>query len=160
MTMSIPSRLVIVLGLAAPLAGCGDDSALMRFLFSPPAPTLEPKDGWPVDYADPRALAPTIDTMVVERTLGGVIVHVSGTTPTPGYYAPQLVIPDAARYGQAGPELRLDFRVETPTAAELGLMRQTGPQEILASVTLTDKQLTGVTTITVVGAQNSRSVRR
>ncbi|MEJ6388295.1 hypothetical protein [Gymnodinialimonas ulvae] len=99
---------------------------------------------------DPRSLVTEITQLSIEATTSGAILRATGVTPAQGYFAAELVLAEAED-GQ----LFFDFRAAAPTGAPLP-----GVQTITAGVTLTNGELAGIRSITVIAAQNRRTVSR
>ena len=100
--------------------------------------------------ADPRPLVTEITQLSVEQTTSGAIIRATGVTPLQGYFAAELVLAENSD-GAAVFEFR--------AAAPLG-NQAPGVQTIVAGTTLTNGELAGVRSITVIAAQNRRTVSR
>lgn len=103
---------------------------------------------------DGRRLANQILSLKVDAFPGGAIVRTIALPPTQGFWDAELVeIED-----EDPSNVVYEFRLLPPVA-----QRRQGTQrsrEIIAGATLSRIRLQGVRTITVVGAQNRRTVRR
>lgn len=103
---------------------------------------------------DNRSLAPQILSLSVDAFPGGAIVRTIGLPPTQGFWDAELVEietddPTALVY---------EFRLLPPVA-----QRRQGTQrsrEIIAGASVSQVKLDRIRTITVVGTQNRRTVRR
>ncbi len=100
--------------------------------------------------ADPRGLVTEITQLSVEQTTSGAILRATGVTPSQGYFDAELVLVEINNGA-----IVFDFRAAAPQGNQ-----QPGVQSITAGVTLTNGELAGVRTITVIAAQNRRTVSR
>ena len=156
--MRLPIALLLVAALA--VAGCGRirDSRINPFNWfgrsAPAATVTTPAADQP---ADPRALVAEVVAMEVTAQPGGAIVHATGLPPTQGWWQADLV---AANGGvPVDGVLSYRFVVEPPPASTA---RVSTPQsrEVTAAVFVTERDLEGVRSITVIGASGSRTARR
>lgn len=151
-------RLILILGLAAGLAGCGaiSDSSLNPFNWfggSSEVETLVPLD--PVE-ADPRQLIDQVTELRIERTPGGAIVRAAGLPPTQGYWDGAL-IPEN-RGDPVGGVLTYQFRISEPVTPQRVSTERS--RRVTVGAFLTEQALEGVREIRVVGARNARAARR
>lgn len=110
-------RTALALAGAVLLAGCGgrrDGERRRWFGFGrrDEPETLEPEGGFLSDRADPRPLAPRVDSMAIERVASGVIVRATTVMPTQGYWDADLV-PAPGENPRDG-VYRFDFRAWPP----------------------------------------------
>jgi hypothetical protein len=100
--------------------------------------------------ADPRPLVTEITQLSIEGTTSGAILRATGVTPAQGYFDAELVLVELNEGAVV-----FEFRAAAPTG-----QATPGVQSIIAGVTLTNGELAGVRTITVVAAQNRRTINR
>ena len=100
--------------------------------------------------ADPRGLVTEVTQLSVEQTTSGAILRATGVTPAQGYYDAELVLAEINNGAVV-----FEFRAAAPTR-----VTTPGLQTIVAGVTLTNGELAGVSSITVIAAQNRRTVSR
>lgn len=146
-------RVILVLALMTSLAACG--SRLNPFNWfggdrEQRIAVAEVETGTP---ADPRQLVTEVVDLAVEPTTQGAIVRAMGRPPVQGFWEAELV--EVERSEGA---IVYDFRVFPP----LTETRQGTPQsrEVVVGANLTNFDLAGIRTITVIGAQNRRTVSR
>jgi len=146
-------RLLIALGLILTLSACGESRLNPLNWFGGEREQRITVTEEEERTTDPRPLVSEIIGLTAEPTTSGLIVRATGRTPTQGYFAAELL--DAGREGST---LILEFRAEPP----LGGAPEGTPQsrEIVAAVDLGPSDLQGLTTITVIGQTNRRSVSR
>ncbi len=145
-------RAILLITLIFSVAACGDsrlnpfnwfgNDREQRVSVDPNAVTGTP--------ADPRSLVTEITQLSVEQTTSGAILRATAVTPAQGYFDAELVLAEINN-GSIVFEFRAAPPVGQPTP---------GLQTIVAGVTLTNGELAGVRTITVIAAQNRRSVSR
>lgn len=106
-----------------------------------------------VEVTDPRGLVPEVLSLTVDQVPQGAIVQATGLPPTQGFWDADLVEVD-----RTDGNLVYEFRILPP----LRSTPQGTPQsrEILAGTTLSVRELAGIRSITVLGAENRRAVRR
>jgi len=111
-----------------------------------PSPSPAPPD-------DQRQLVAEVVDLSVEPTTQGAIVRAMGRPPVQGFWEAELV-----EVERNEGSLVYEFRVFPP----LSPTRQGTPQsrEVVVGANLTNFDLAGVRTITVLGAQNRRTVSR
>jgi hypothetical protein len=149
------SRRLVVLGLAAALAGCGRlrQSKLNPFNWfkkSQPRETIV----LPGEKDDPRPLVDTVLSMAVEPIPGGAVVRARGVTPTQGWWDAELVLRDVEEAGV----LVYEFRLQPPPGRTDVNTQQS--REIDVAIYISDVKLEGVREIVVQGATNARTSRR
>ncbi|SMX22064.1 hypothetical protein [Boseongicola aestuarii] len=105
---------------------------------------------------DQRPLVASVESLVIERLPGGIIVRATGLPPMQGWYDAQLVREANAA---AGPGVLVySFRArppETPTRVSTQQSR-----ELIVGTYLSDLELAGITSIRVLAAGNARTVGR
>ena len=106
--------------------------------------------------ADPRSLVQQVTALEVARQPGGAIVRASGLPPTQGWWDAEL----GAENDGIAKDGVLSYRFVV--FAPPGERRVSTPQsrELTAAIYLSDMRLQDVRQIVVLGATNSRSVRR
>lgn len=145
-------RATIALALILSLAACGTrlnpfnwfgGDREERIAVTEPAP--EPTDG--------RRLVPEVVDLAVDATAQGAIIRATGRPPVQGYWEAELV--EVAR--EAG-SITYEFRVFPPlTPTREGTVQS---REVIVGASLSNFDLAGIRTITVIGAENRRSVNR
>ena len=103
-----------------------------------------------VEDPDGRQLVSEISQLSVESTTSGAIVRATGITPSLGYHSADLVLVE-----RTDTSIVFEFRAQPPRAAAGQAL-----QEIVAGVSLTNGELAGLRSITVIAQQNRRSVTR
>jgi hypothetical protein len=103
--------------------------------------------------ADPRALVAEVVDLAIAPTPQGAIVRAMGRPQTQGYWEAELV--EVERTDGA---LVLEFRVFPPLAASAVGTPQS--REIITGLQLSNFDLASIRTITVIGAENRRTVSR
>lgn len=94
--------------------------------------------------------------MQVESNPGGAVIRATGLADGQGYWDAELV---RAPSDEDTPSvLQLQFRVRPPLSPAPGGSQRS--REITVAAYATDQDLEGIRSITVVGAQNSRTSRR
>jgi len=118
--------------------------------------TLAPRGGYVDRVIDNRALVGSVTGLEITRTQGGALVVATGLAPTPGWWDAELVAESETPAGDG--TLTYAFRV-----AEPGAPTPTAPppaRELTSAVFLSAQSLEGVRRIVVLGATNSRAIRR
>ncbi len=149
------SRRLVVLGLAAALAGCAGvrQSKLNPFNWfkkSEPRETIVLPD----EKTDPRPLVDTVLSMAVEPIPGGAVVRARGVSPTQGWWDAELVPQDLDDKGV----LVYEFRLLPPTKRADVSTQQS--REVDVAIYISDVKLENVREIVVQGATNARVSRR
>lgn len=105
---------------------------------------------------DPRPLVSQVTSLKIDRTAGGVLVTATGLPPTQQYYDGELVPlnDELPVKGVLVYELRATKPPGTPRVSTAA------SREMSVGTFISDQALAGVRSIQVLGAQNSRSVRR
>ncbi len=139
------------------LTGCATvrDSRLNPFnWFGSSTAEVEPLVEARAAVVDRRPLVREVTALTVERTPGGAVIRATGLPPTQGYYAAELTQADESPPGT----LSYLFRALPPREATRS---GTAPsREIVVAIFVTDQQLAGISTIRVLGQENSRASRR
>lgn len=107
------------------------------------------------EVRDPRPLVDQITALSVEPTPTGAIVRATGLPPMQGWHSAALV---AQSDGPVGGEMVFFFRAVPPDGATRVSTVQS--RELTAARRLTAQQLAVTRVVRVVGARNSRVVRR
>ncbi|RME15048.1 MAG: hypothetical protein D6801_08085 [Alphaproteobacteria bacterium] len=153
-------RILAALALVLGLAACSNGINLNPLnWFSKPGQedwvAIEPADGWG-DTQDRRLLVDQVTRLTAERTTAGIIVHATGLPPRLGYWDATL-----EPLNDGKPEngvLTYEFRIATPrwaTPPGTPYARTVHVAEFISNARLRD-----IRAIRVVGARNSRSLRR
>ena len=152
-------RQVLTLGIAAfALAGCGFGQSRLNPLnwFGGDEESETVADVAIPDDADRRPLMPVISSLTLERTPGGVIVRATGLPPVQGWHDAALVSDTRGR--PEGGVLTFAFRARPPLTPTRVSTEQS--REVVVARFVSDITLAGTREIRVVGAVNTRSVRR
>lgn len=152
------SRVFISIALVLALSACS--SKLNPFNWfggdvSDPRVAVEPRGGF-VQDSDSRTLVAQVSALSVLRVSGGAVIRADGQPPRLGYWNAELV-----PLNDAEPEngvLSFEFRIAEPLAAQGSGTPYS--RRVLVSHFVSDAKLQGVRQIRIVGASNSRSVRR
>lgn len=148
--------LLAALGLVLTVTACGTvrDSRLNPFNWFG-ADSNEPVSvDAPTQIVDGRQLADQILSLSIERHPGGAILRTVALPSTQGFWDAALIeVP-----GDDPGALVYEFRVAPPP--ERGPQGTQASREIIAGDDLSNERLETIRTITVVGQQNRRTVRR
>lgn len=148
---------IVVLMIAVALIGPGcSGNSFSNWLNPKPTTTLEPKGGYKPVAVDNRPVIEEITSLRVENTLGGVILIAEGLPPTQGFWEADLV---PVETGDAKSTSRkFEFRARPPISpAPTG---STASRKIEAGIYLSNQDLEGARTLTVVSLKSTRSVNR
>lgn len=149
---------LVVLASTVGLTACSGDNFITRGLRGKPPETLTPDGGYGPRLDDQRPLIAQVTALQVDSTPGGAIIRATGLPDGVGYWDADLVPADPESDGANRSELRLEFRVRPPeTPAPGGSVRS---REVTVATFASTYDLTGINSITVVAAQNSRTTRR
>lgn len=107
--------------------------------------------GTQVAPVDSRGLIGTVDAVELIRTPNGAIVRATGRAAGQGGFNAQLV-----PVSNAGGVLRMAFRIAMPQVQPAGARAQ----QITVARVIPARELAGITSIQVQGAQNVQTVRR
>jgi len=105
------------------------------------------------DDGDIRPLVTEVLSMSVDAVPQGAIIRATGLPPTQGYWGADLV-----EVERTDREVIYEFRVVPPLEQRPASTQQS--REVIVGTQLSTFELAGIRTITVVGAQNRRSVTR
>lgn len=119
------------------------------------AGTLEPEGGYPPSVVDDRTLVQQITALDVEPSPGGVIIRAQGLPPTQGWWNAGLV--NVTDEKTPAGTLVYEFRARPPLGAAAAGSAQS--RKIETAAYANNIELEGIRSITVKGAQNSRSAR-
>lgn len=150
-------KLMFPLALAALIAvsGCsGDDGK--RWYENSEVTSLEPDGGYDPIEVDTRPLVAQITALRLEVTPGGIVVRATGLPPLQEYWDADLVLIDSDNVPAS--TLRYEFRVRPPV--DSAIVGTVASREIILGAYASELELRGIREITVVGATNSRTVRR
>lgn len=103
---------------------------------------------------DGRRLAASITSLKIDAFPGGAIIRTIGLPPTQGFWDAELIEIDSENPS----EVFYEFRMSPPIGPRRASTQRS--REIIAGATLSRARLEDVRTITVIGAQNRRTVRR
>mgnify|MGYP003645691624 CR=1 FL=1 len=103
---------------------------------------------------DGRSLVTEIVSLDVVPNPGGAVISAMGLPPRQGYWEADLV-----EISRENGELVFEFRVYQPAEPDTRVSTQRS-REILAGTALSRFDLAGIRTVTVIGQQNRRTVRR
>ncbi len=103
---------------------------------------------------DPRGLVTEVVSFDVDPNPGGAILRAVGLPPRQGYWEADLV-----ETSRENGEMVFEFRVYQPLDTNTRVSTQRS-REILAGTVLSQHDLAGIRSITVIGQQNRRTVRR
>lgn len=145
-------RVILALALATSLAACGA-SRLNPFNWFGGDRETRVEAAEPATQGDLRGLVAEVTELAVEPVPQGAIVRATGRAPTQGFWEADLV--EVAR---GDGTLVYEFRVFPPLeTSRVGTPRS---REVVTGTQLSNFDLRGIRTVTVVGAQNRRSVSR
>ncbi len=111
---------------------------------------VDPDDPSRVTLIDSRVFISEITQLSVEQTTAGAIIRATGVAPSQGYFDAELVMIERTESSVV-----YDFRVAQPLGNGLQ-----GIQDIFVGTELSVGELAGVRTITVIAANNRRTVTR
>lgn len=106
-----------------------------------------------VETLDPRSLVREVVSLSIEQEPRGAVVTATGLPSVQGYWEADLV-----EVQREDGVVVYEFRVLPPLSQTRSGTQQS--REVLAGTSLTTRELAGIRTIRVVGAENSRSVSR
>ena len=102
-------------------------------------------------------LAAFVRTAKIDRTRDGGIVHARAVMPRQGYYDAKLVSKDVFNQNDTS-VLVLEFRAKEPDFSTLQSTKRS--REVDVGVFLSNKKLSGIRRIQIVGSQNQVTIRR
>lgn len=145
-------RALLALALVTGLAACGNSRLNPFNWFGADRETrVEVTEEATPD--DLRGLVAEVVDLAVEPVAQGAIIRATGLPPTQGFWEAELV--EVERSDTA---IVYEFRVFPPVTPSRVSTQQS--REIITGTQLSNFELRGVRTITVIGAQNRRSVTR
>lgn len=118
-------------------------------------------EGGYVPPSDGRRRIATVTDLDVERVPGGALITATGLPLTQGFWDPALLPMDYDEVGEpigVNGTFRLEFRHKLPPVRNPQGTQDS--REMTAAIFVTDQNLEGVRTITVIGTENQRSSRR
>jgi hypothetical protein len=145
-------RVILSLALVTSLAACGYSRLNPFNWFGGDRETrVEAAESSTPD--DPSRLVAEVVDLAVEPTTTGAIIRATGLPPVQGFWEAELI-----EVERTESEVVYEFRVLPPLQAT----RVSTPQsrEVITGTQLTNFELRGIRTITVIGAQNRRTVSR
>ena len=146
-------RVILALALVASLAACGTRLNPFNWFGGDREQRIRVEQTVPTDPRELRGLVTEIVDLSVEPTTQGAIVRAMGRPPVQGFWEAELV-----EVERANGAIVYEFRVFPP----LTPTREGTPQsrELVVGAELSNFDLQGIRTITVIGAENRRSVSR
>lgn len=146
-------RVILALALMMSVAACGTRLNPFNWFGEPREERVRAEERVAENPLDRRFLIAEVVDFAIDPTPQGVILRAIGRPQTQGHWQADLV--EVARDNAA---LILEFRVfPPPTPTPAGTQQS---REILAGLELSHFDLRGIRTITVVGAENRRSITR
>lgn len=145
-------RILITLLLVLGLAGCASRLNPWNWFGGDREQRIEVVET--VEEVDGRQLVAEIVSLDVVPNPGGAVISAMGLPPRQGYWEADLV-----EIGRENGELVFEFRVYEPVDPNTPVSTQRS-REILAGTALSRFDLAGIRSITVIGQQNRRTVRR
>ncbi|NKX46364.1 hypothetical protein [Roseicyclus persicicus] len=146
-------RVILALALVTSLAACGSRLNPFNWFGGDREQRIRVEQTVPEDPRDLRGLVTEIVDLSVEPTPQGAIVRAMGRPPVQGFWEAELVEVERAEGG-----IVYEFRVFPPlTATPAGTPQS---REVVVGTQLSNFDLQGIRTITVIGAENRRSVSR
>jgi hypothetical protein len=146
-------RVIPALALMTGLAACDSQLNPMNWFGNESEERIEATEGVETGPVDPRPLVAEVVDLAVEPTSQGAIVRAMGRPPVQGYWEADLI-----EVERANGVIVYEFRVFPPPVPT----REGTPQsrEVVVGTQLSNFDLTEIRTITVIGAQNRRTVSR
>ena len=145
-------RILITLLLVLGLAGCASRLNPMNWFGGDREQRIAAVETVP--DTDGRSLVAEIVSLDVVPSPGGAVISAMGLPPQQGYWEADLV-----EVSRENGELVFEFRVYQPIDPDTRVSTQRS-REILAGTALSRFDLAGIRTVTVIGQQNRRTVRR
>ncbi|WP_284264190.1 hypothetical protein [Roseicyclus amphidinii] len=145
-------RVILSLALVTSLAACGASRLNPLNWFGGDRETrVETVEA--AEPADLRGLVAEVTALSVEATSQGAIIRATGLPPTQGFWEAELV--EVAR-GEGS--ITYEFRVFPPvTPARVSTAQS---REVITGTQLSNRELAEIRRVTVIAAQNSRTVSR
>ncbi|WP_297617513.1 hypothetical protein [uncultured Roseicyclus sp.] len=145
-------RAILALALMTSLAGCGTRLNPFNW-FGADRETRVSSDIIQTAPTDPRPLVAEVVDLAIAPTAQGAILRVMGRPPAQGYWEASLV-----EVQRSGDTLVYELRAFPPGTATAAGTPQS--REVITGLALSTLELVGIRTITVIGAENRRSVSR
>ena len=145
-------RILITLLVVLGLAGCASRFNPVNWFGGDREQRVEAVET--VAEVDGRSLVAEIVSLDVVPNPGGAVISAMGLPPQQGYWEADLV-----EVSRDNGELLFEFRVYQPADPNTRVSTQRS-REILAGTALSRFDLAGIRSITVIGQQNRRTVRR
>lgn len=146
-------RVILALALMTSLAACGSRLNPFNWFGGDREQRIRVVDAEETGPADPRPLVAEVVDLAVDPTPQGAIIRAMGRPPVQGYWEADLV-----EVEREGGNLVYEFRVVPPLGPTPAGTVQS--REVLTGTQLSNFDLAGIRTITVIGAENRRSVSR
>lgn len=151
------SKITLLSIVAIALSGCGSGASLNPFSWFAQEEDVEQLDNLEIDRVfDDRPLVQSVESVVIERLPGGVIIRATGLPPTQGWFDAQLVREGGATVGTG--VAVYSFRARAPEEQTRVSTQQS--RELIAAAFLSDIELASISSVRVISASNTRSVRR
>jgi hypothetical protein len=146
-------RVILALALMTSLAACGSRLNPLNWFGNDSEERIEVTEGVEAGPVDPRPLVAEVVDLAVEPTSQGAIVRAMGRPPVQGYWEADLI-----EVERANGAIVYEFRVFPPPVPTRAGTPQS--REVVVGTQLSNFDLEGIRTITVIGAQNRRTVSR
>lgn len=147
-------RVILALAVVTSLAACGSRLNPFNWFGGDRETRVAAVEAdTPVRDADERQLVAEVIALSVEPVPQGAIVRATGLPPTQGYWEADLV-----EVERSEGSIVYEFRVFPPPAATRVSTQRS--REVVTGASLSNFDLQGIRTITVIAAQNRRSVSR
>jgi hypothetical protein len=146
-------RVTLALALILSLAACGSRLNPFNWFGADREERIVAREVVAAAPGDQRQLVAEVVDLAVDPTPQGAIVRAMGRPPVQGFWEAELV--EVERSDSA---IVYEFRVFPP----LRQTREGTPQsrEVIVAANLSNFDLAGIRTVTVIGAQNRRTVSR
>ena len=144
-------RLILSLSVILGLSACGTVLNPFNWFGNDRSEEIEVVDTDP--DADIRPLVQQVVSLSIDPVTQGAIVRATGLPPTQGYWSAELI-----EVERTANEITYEFRVFPPLDPSPSSTQQS--REVMVGIQLTNFDLNGLRRVTVIGAQNRRSVTR
>lgn len=145
-------RVILALTLMTSLAACGTRLNPLNWFGTAREDRISVVQA-PVTPADPRQLVAEVVDFVIAPTSQGAILRATGRAPVQGYWEAELV-----EIERSATALVYEFRVFPPLTQTASGTPQS--RELVTGLQLSQFDLSGIRSITVIGAENRRTVSR
>ena len=146
-------RVILVLSLMTSLAACGSRLNPFNWFGGDREERISVTETVAGAEVDPRGLVAEVIALSVDPVPQGAIVRAMGRPPSQGYWEADLV-----EVERTATSIVFEFRVfPPPTPTRAGTPQS---REVITGTQLSNFDLAGIRTITVIGAQNRRTVSR